>query len=201
MTAPPGLTGESPLKVPTDADLLVEINRGNEAAYRELVNRHGRYLYGIAHSYTGNAADAEDVVQETMIAALGSRFRGESKVRTWLVGILVRRAGMLHRTKRRHARTVSMSGPEGGSGKSSVGLQIESAAGRESTGGTEARLDLSVMLEKLSPEHREVIILRELEGLTYEEIAAALGVPRGTVESRLHRAREDLRRRFKGYQP
>jgi RNA polymerase sigma-70 factor (ECF subfamily) len=201
MTAPPGVSGESPLKIPSDADLLEQISRGNQAAYRELVSRHGRSLYGIAHSMTGNAADAEDVVQETMIAALNSRFRGESKVRTWLVGILVRRAGMLHRTKRRHARTVSLSGSDASGNKSSMGQQIESVAGRQSIGGTEARLDLSVMLEKLSPEHREVIILRELEGLTYEEIAATLDVPRGTVESRLHRAREDLRRRFKGYQP
>jgi RNA polymerase sigma-70 factor (ECF subfamily) len=62
-------------------------------------------------------------------------------------------------------------------------------------------MDLAVMLEQLSPEHREVIVLRELEGMTYEQIAATLEVPRGTVESRLHRAREDLRKRFKGYQP
>jgi RNA polymerase sigma-70 factor (ECF subfamily) len=71
----------------------------------------------------------------------------------------------------------------------------------EASGGTDAKLDLSVMLARLSPEHREVIVLRELEGMTYEQIAAALGVPRGTVESRLHRAREELRKRFKGYEP
>ena len=55
------------------------------------------------------------------------------------------------------------------------------------------------MLEALSPDHRRVIVLRELEGLSYEEMASVLGVPRGTVESRLHRAREELRKRFKEY--
>ena len=65
--------------------------------------------------------------------------------------------------------------------------------------GTEAKLDLTTMLQKLSPEHRAVIVLRELERLSYDEMAEALGIPRGTVESRLHRAREELRRKFKGY--
>ena len=65
--------------------------------------------------------------------------------------------------------------------------------------GSDARLDLAVMLEALSPEHRKVIVLREVEGLSYDEMAAALGVPRGTVESRLFRAREELRKKFKGY--
>ncbi len=63
----------------------------------------------------------------------------------------------------------------------------------------EARLDLATMLASLSAEHRAVIVLRELQGLSYEEMARALGVPRGTVESRLHRAREELRQRYKGY--
>ena len=67
------------------------------------------------------------------------------------------------------------------------------------TASTEARLDLATMLNSLSPEHRMVLILRELHGLTYAELAAALGIPQGTVESRLHRARTDLRKRFKGY--
>jgi RNA polymerase sigma-70 factor, ECF subfamily len=214
MTSPPAPSGESGQthKLPTDAELLSLVGQPNQAAgqaaFRELVNRHGRYLYGVAHSLVGNGADAEDLVQETLIAALGSKFRGESAVRTWLVGILVRRAGMLHRTRRRHVKAMTLLGNQqqveqgirGGTsgGGSATELRI---ATEGSAGGTDARLDLSVMLERLSPEHRRVIVLRELEGMSYEQIAAALDVPRGTVESRLHRAREDLRRRFKGYQP
>jgi RNA polymerase sigma-70 factor (ECF subfamily) len=170
--------------------LVRQIGHGDEAAFRELVNRQSRYLYGIAYSMSGNAADAEDLVQETFVAVLNSAFRGESAVRTWLVQILVRRAAMLRRSRKRRSTWVQRD----------AATDNAAVAPRTSgTAGAEAKLDLAVMLERLSPEHRQVIVLREIEGLSYEEIADALGVPRGTVESRLHRARADLRERFKGY--
>ncbi len=175
-----------------DIELVRKIGRGDREAFRVLVNREGRYLYGIAYALVGNAADAEDMVQETFAGMLSSRFRGESSLRTWLVRILVRRVGMLRRSRhgmRREGR-----------------LEVQTADGSgtrwmtpSGSAGTEAKLDLATMLESLSPEHRAVMILRELHGLTYEEMAAALGLPRGTVESRLHRARAELRKRFKDY--
>jgi RNA polymerase sigma-70 factor (ECF subfamily) len=175
--------------VPDDTELLEQIRRGDQAAFRALLNRHARYLFGVAHSLAGGSAtDAEDLVQETLIGALTGHFRGESSVRTWLVRILVNRTAMLRRSRSRRPETSD--------------ARIDQAAAPASagpSGAVEAKLDLTTMLAALSPEHRQVIVLRELEGLTYEQIAAALHVPRGTVESRLHRAREELRRRFKGY--
>lgn len=185
---PPGF-GE-PHKLPSDAELLDQIGRGSQSAFHDLVNRHGRYLYGIAQALSGNAADADDLVQETLIGALNSKFRGESSVKTWLVSILVRRAGMLRRSRKKYTGTLSIAGE----GESGPQPGVESGQS-----GTDAKMDLAVMLGALSPEHRQVIVLRELEQMSYEEIAAVLGVPRGTVESRLHRAREDLRKKFKGY--
>lgn len=188
-TAPP--VPSEALEVPEDSELVRLINRGDPAVFRALVEREGRYLYGVAHALTSNAADAEDLVQETFVSALNGRFRGASSLRTWLVQILVRRAGMLRRTTWwRRRRPLDPEVLDG----SATGQAVP-----PETHGTDSRLDLSVMLEKLSPEHRMVIVLRELHGLSYEEMAAALGVPRGTVESRLHRAREELRRRFKNY--
>lgn len=177
-----------------DIELLDQIRRGDrsaQAAFRELLDRHARYLFGVAHSLSGgNPSDAEDLVQETLMGALTGHFRGESSVRTWLVRILVNRAAMLRRSRSRR--------PETPLDEKTVEPASPASAGTGS-GAVEAKLDLTTMLAGLSPEHRQVIVLRELEGLSYEEIAAVLHVPRGTVESRLHRAREELRRRFKGY--
>jgi RNA polymerase sigma-70 factor, ECF subfamily len=172
-----------------DAELLNQIGRGDPAACRTLLERHGRYLFGVAHALTGNAADAEDLVQETLVGALGGTFRGESSLRTWLVRILTNQAGMLRRRPWRRATHVGLD-------------ETPSPASPPSHGGpsgVEAKLDLSTMLAALTVEHRQVLVLRELEGMSYEEIAAALHVPRGTVESRLFRAREELRKKFKGY--
>jgi RNA polymerase sigma-70 factor (ECF subfamily) len=175
---------------PDDKELVRRLNQGDESAYRELLERHGRYLYGIAHSLSGgNPSDAEDLVQETFVGALSSNFRGEAAVRTWLVQILVRRAAMLRRNK----------GRGGGTSDIAAATGDPKMASPSATGGADARIDLDTMLQGLSPEHRDVIVLRELEGMSYEEMATTLGVPLGTIESRLYRARAELRKRFKDY--
>lgn len=171
---------------PSDAELLKRAYRGDSNAFGVLVERHGRYLTGVALALCNrNQADAEDLVQETFVAALTSRFRGESAARTWLVQILVRRAALLRRKRHREYGTPLAGGRE--------------KAAMPQSPATDAKLDLAQMLEGLSDDQREVIVLRELEGMTYEEIARALHVPRGTVESRLHRARAALRDLFRGY--
>ncbi len=176
--------------MPDEIDWVRQLGRGDPAAFRVLVDREARYLFGIAHSLAGNAADAEDLVQETFAGAIGGEFRGECSVRTWLVQILVRQAAMLRRSRQRHPAQPL---PE-------ADAETESRSGKGSAvAGTEAKIDLTTMLQVLSVEQRTVIVLRELQGMTYEEIATALRVPVGTVESRLYRAREELRRRFKGY--
>jgi RNA polymerase sigma-70 factor (ECF subfamily) len=180
--------------VPNDeTELLQQIGRGDPSAFKALLEQHARYLYGVAHSLTGgNVADAEDLVQETLLGALKAKFRGESSVRTWLVRILVNQAAMLRRSRSRR----------GGSSQVSLNDATEQhvpAKPNAGEAGVEAKIDLTNMLAGLSEEHRKVIILRELQGMSYDEMAAALHVPKGTIESRLFRAREELRKRFKGY--
>ncbi len=181
----------------TDAQLVRRVRRGDEAAFHELVNRHAKGLFGLAFSLVGNAADAEDVLQETFLGAFrGLRaFRGRSSVKTWLSRIVVRQAARCRRSRRIH-KMVSIDSLSDASRSVLRTAEIASP-----TGGLDIRMDVLAMLETLSPEHREVIVLRELQGMSYEEMAEVLGVPRGTVESRLFRARRTLRERLSDYLP
>jgi RNA polymerase sigma-70 factor (ECF subfamily) len=173
-----------------EAQLLRRAAGGDSTAMASLIDRHGRYLYGIAHAMTRSAHDAEDAVQETFIAALSGKFRSDSSLKTWLVKILVRRVAMQRRSDKRREAHVKLAAPD------AAPVHDRRAGGAT---GVEASLDLSAMLAELSEDHRTVIVLRELEGLSYDEIAEALDGPVGTVESRLYRAREDLRRKFSDY--
>ncbi len=164
------------------------VSAGDAASFEALVDNHWQHLFRLAYSIVCERSGAEDVVQETFLAAfsrMGS-FRGESSVKTWLISILVRQAARYRRREgiRRH-KPLDAAGRDEGS---------------EVAEGADARLDLAWALEGLDDGHRDVIVLRELEGLSYDEIAQVLGVPRGTVESRLYRARRALREKLADYQ-
>ncbi len=178
----PKAAGE-PLSPEANAAFLRRLRKGDEAAYHELVDRFSQPLFRIAYSMVGNSADAEDVVQETFTAAFAGleRFRGESSLKTWLVQILVRQSARLQRSRsRRRTMRIDASEP----------AVVDSAMAADS------KMDVTEMLQTLSPEHREVIVLRELQSMSYEEMSETLKIPRGTVESRLHRARSELRQKF-----
>ena len=176
-----------------DQDLARRAKRGEGAACHDMVDRYSASLYRLAVGLVGNAADAEDVLQETFAGAFKAldRFEGRSSLRTWLTRILVRQAARHHRTRSRH-RTVSLEAV----------AETEAGPGRGSRSGdteSDARMDVMAALDRLAPIHREVVVLRELQGMSYREIADVLDVPRGTVESRLFRARRMLKERLKDY--
>jgi len=178
-------------------ELARRARKGDEEAFHELVDRHAKDLFGLAVSLVGNSADAEDVVQETFSGAfrgLGA-FKERSSVKTWLRRILVKQAARCHR-RRGVRKAVSLDGLS----EAAVFLLGKREAG-PTTKDLDIRMDVLAVLEALSPEHRQVVVLRELQGMSYEEMAQVLGVPRGTVESRLFRAREKLRERLKEYLP
>jgi RNA polymerase sigma-70 factor (ECF subfamily) len=165
----------------SDAELFARLGRGEDAAFREVVDRCGAYLFGIARTLVSRNDEAEDVVQETLAALLKLKPRGEASLKTLLVSILVRQAAL---SRRKAKPWMRIADDRVGGRPAATSIDAQQAV--------DARLDLPVLLERLSPEHREVIVLRELEQMSYEQMAATLGLPRGTIESRLHRAREQL---------
>jgi RNA polymerase sigma-70 factor (ECF subfamily) len=178
----------------SDEDLLRRIRGGESAAFGLLVNRYGDNLYRLAVSLVGSTADAEDVVQETFMGAMGrlSAFEGRSSLKTWLTRICVNQASKLRRSRHvRRAATIESSGEDA--------MRDDALETPEATSRVATRIDVMEMLQELSREHRRVLVLRELQGLSYDEIASVLNVPRGTVESRLHRARQELKRLYDGY--
>jgi RNA polymerase sigma-70 factor (ECF subfamily) len=172
-----------------DASLVRRAVAGDEKAFGQLVDRHSQRLYRLAYSLVGSGSDAEDVLQETWVGAYRglSGFEGRSSFGTWLTRILVAQAARWRRDRKRRSRG---SEPD----ENQVGVRSASEA-------VGSKIDLHAALQKLSPEHREIVVLREFEQMSYEEMAAVLSLPRGTVESRLFRARGELRELLKAYLP
>ena len=176
---------------PGDSEIVRRLRAGEAAAFHELVDRLGPALFGLAISLVGNAADAEDIVQEAFSGAFRGlhTFRGDSSVKTWLTRILVRQAAGHFRGRKRSIRLVE------------ARASMPSQAGDSAGSAADIRMDVRAAVARLSPEHREVVVLREFEGLSYEEIAQVLDVPRGTVESRLFRARRQMQELLGDYLP
>jgi RNA polymerase sigma-70 factor (ECF subfamily) len=175
----------------SDVDLVRSAGRGDDQAFHTLIDRHADALYRVARSLSRNRADAEDLVQETLLCAYrGARtFAGRSSAKTWMLRILTRLASRSwRRLKKRGGPMASID---------SAAAESDAALARDpGTGAVDHRIDVMEILNQLSEPHREVLLLREIGDLSYDEIARELGVPRGTVESRLARAREQFRQRF-----
>jgi RNA polymerase sigma-70 factor (ECF subfamily) len=182
-----------PLAIPDDAELARRAAAGDGRAFHVLVDRHGQRLFRMAVSLVGTANDAEDVLQEALAGAYRNlrTFEGRSSFKTWLTRILITQAAKWRRDRRRIRRHGPMMAIDAVPEPSAAHPDPGEAAGR--------KMDVLAALKLLTEEHREVLVLREFDGLAYEEIAEVLGVPRGTVESRLHRARAEMKEKLKGY--
>ncbi len=165
-----------------DTDLISAAAGGDASAFHVLVDRHAAHLFRLASMFCRTAADAEDIVQETFIGAFAglSKFNGRSSVKTWLSRICTRQAARAWNRSRRSRAMARIDEERVGANS---GLSVASA-----TLAVDRKIDLAAILQTLSAEHREVLVLREMQGLSYIEIAESLGIPQGTVESRLHRA-------------
>ena len=173
---------------------------------KEFLEKHSGLVYNLALRLTGNAADAEDLAQDSLIRALKAlkNFRGDSSPATWAYRITVNTWKNRVRSEKRRAfwKTVSLGLYSGG--EEDEGPQLaadEPPLDKDLETGETGSLVQKALLT-LDEESRAVIVLREIEGQSYDEIAAALDVPVGTVKSRLFRARETLKEKLaKQFQP
>jgi len=190
-------------------DELVRAAAGGDGeAFHALIDHHAPALFRAALGLTRTRADAEDLVQETLVGAYRGigKFAGRSSVKTWLLQILTRQAAKAWHRNRHQRRTLSLhaGGDDDDNGTGRATLADQTAANAPAGGdvaAVESRLDVTAVLQKLSPSHREILVLREMRQLSYEEIAQVLGVPRGTVESRLSRARAEFRSCYEAERP
>lgn len=195
--AEPISTTENPA-VSEELELVNQARAGNTAAYSELVRRYERKIFRLARNITQNDEDAEDVLQDTFIKAFEhlDSFQGNSKFYTWLVRIGVNESLMKLR-KRKTDRTVPLDEPVD-TGEDPVVREIavwgedpESKFSQE-----ELRRILEEAVQSLRPAFRTVFVLRDIEEMSTEETAEALGLSIPAVKSRLLRARLQLREKL-----
>ena len=174
-----------------DRRLIAECLAGRTAAFGELVRRYQDRLYNAVLRVVDTAEDAADVVQDAFLNAYQSlnSFKGDSEFFTWLYRIAFNAAISLRRRKK---AVLSFDG-----GDARVATEPVDPADYTRPGvaleRSEEDAQLLAALNRLSPEHRMVLVLKDLEGQKYEDIAEVLDVPIGTIRSRLHRARMELR--------
>ncbi len=175
-----------------DGELLDRLRRGDPRAFEALVIAYQHRVFGVALRMLRNRAEAEEVAQEVFLrvhrAIAG--FRGEAKLSTWLYAIASRLClNRLATGERRLAR-------EGEESLERLRADADPAAHVERA---ELEAALQRAIDELPGERRIVVVLRDVEGLAYEEIAEALELPLNTVRSRLHRARMDLKEKLERF--
>ena len=184
---------------------IEKLKRGDAAAFEKLVNERSGEIYGLLYRLTENGEEARDLTQETFLRAFQSinHFRGESDLRTWIYQIAINQARNRWRWWRRRRReaTVSIDEPAIGGGRLGLVATLKSPTARDPEQHTlqnERERALQKALGGLRRVYREAVVLRDIEGFAYEEIANTLNISVGTVKSRLARGRQELRRKLEG---
>lgn len=191
-----------------DRRLVRRLKQGDERAFQELVALYQNRIFGLMLRMIGNRQEAEDLAQEVFITvhrAIGA-YRGEGRFYTWLYRIATNTCK--NRIKYLKGRNFHRSVPvedtpeaqaHGQDGGPTVSLQSQVPGPEAMVEGTRLEDAVQRELAQLDPEHRLLIVLRDIEGLSYQDILRVTGLQEGTLKSRLHRARMALRARLAPY--
>ena len=176
-----------------EAQIVQRVLRGDVNAFEKLVLEYEKSVYAITQRMTGNAEDAADMTQETFIKAYNSlsSFRGDSKFSVWLYRIATNVCLDFLRSRSRKP-TVSLSVEDDDGEEVELDIADESQSPERLLERGLTRDAVRRGLNALSPEYRQILLLREIQGLSYEEIADVLTLEVGTVKSRIFRARKRL---------
>ncbi len=191
-----------PTEAARDQELVARCRAGDEGAFDELVLRHQHRALNVAYQVLRNHEDACEVAQDAFVNVYRhiNEFRGESEFRIWLHQIVLNLARNKHRWWKRRGRpvTVSMDRPVA-TADGALAREFESSedAPDRVLVKTEFVREIGAAMERLPRRFREVLVLRNIEELSYDEIARVLDCSVGTVKSRMARAREALRGRIK----
>jgi len=183
----------------SDADCVRKLQRGDTDAFETLIRRHQKTIFNLVYRMLGDYDEAAEISQEVFLSAWRnlSGFRGEAALSTWLLRIAANRC--LNRIRRRKSLSEREAPWPEPSGEAEEGFLFQPPGGEADRPDLlaetcEMREILTEALSRLDPGSRWMVLLSDVEGFSYEEIASLAEVPVGTVKSRLHRARMAMRR-------
>jgi RNA polymerase sigma-70 factor, ECF subfamily len=187
----------------TDSEIIAAFKAGNNQIYTKIIEKYYTKAYQIAYSILRQKEDAEEVVQDSFVKIhkVLHDFRGDSQFSTWMYRIITNYAKNRYRWNKRRGskQNVSINAPLNNSEDNNYVLDLPGKELNPQSGSVYNELEKGVHehLQTISPLYREVLILRNLDGLSYEEIASILDCKIGTVKSRIARGRDELRQRLK----
>ncbi|HEV3041304.1 MAG TPA: sigma-70 family RNA polymerase sigma factor [Candidatus Angelobacter sp.] len=188
-----------------EASIIAELKSGSEEAYAWLVTHYHQPIYSVVYRILSDPADAADTTQEVFLKVFRGmkRFNGESSLKTWLYRIAIHEASNQRRWWFRHKSketTMEASPDDNGNSYGICDTLVDKAESPfEQVAHEEVRARVDQELQHVSEPYRTTVILRDIEGLSYEEIAEVLQVSLGTVKSRLIRGREALKKRLESF--
>ncbi|MEM9488278.1 MAG: sigma-70 family RNA polymerase sigma factor [Myxococcota bacterium] len=184
--------------------LIRKLRERDEKAFRQMVERHRDQVFNVIYRMLGNREEAEDLAQEVFITVFKSidSFRGESKFSTWLYRITVNHSkNRIKYLARRHDRDQHQYDETliKTSAESALTAPTQAPRPDKHLEGVELERLVQRCIAELDEDHRALLVLRDIQELSYDEIGSITGLPAGTVKSRLHRARLALRKKMQKY--
>lgn len=180
----------------TDAELVKAFQEGDQSVFSLIVERYQDRVYTLCLRWMGNRAVAEEVAQDVFLALYRSleRFRGDAQLKTWIFRVAINHCKnrRLYRKRRHQDRHEPLEGNRDDDDAPVRQLAADQPGTDAHTFAGEAESLVQQALGELDEEQRQIIVLRDVEDLSYEEISEIMDLPRGTVKSRLHRARSQL---------